>query len=152
VLFEGTILENLTVFRVEERLDRAFAVSQSLGLNESIARLPDGFDTRIGVGSIDRLPIGLRQRIAVARALIAVPKPRIILFDEANALLDAHSDEQLGALMRQYKGVATIVIISHRPGLLQLADRLLVLSDGRLAPGEVPAHPAIGHVWKGEVA
>jgi ATP-binding cassette subfamily C protein LapB len=152
VLFEGTILENLTVFRVEERLDRAFAVSQSLGLNESIARLPDGFDTRIGVGSIDRLPIGLRQRIAVARALIAVPKPRIILFDEANALLDAHSDEQLGALIRQYKGVATIVIISHRPGLLQLADRLLVLRDGTLASADVPAHPAIGHPSKSDVA
>jgi len=133
MLFEGTILENLTTFRTEERLDRAFAIAQSLGLSDPIARLPEGFDTRIGTGSVDGLAIGLRQRIAVARALAAVAKPRIILFDEANALLDKQSDELLIRLLRQYKGTATIILNSHRPAVLALADRMLVLEDGALS-------------------
>jgi len=132
VLFEGTILENLTTFRTEERLDRAFAMAQALGLSDSIARLPDGFDTKIGNGVSDGLPVGLRQRIGVARALTAVSKPKFILFDEANALLDRSSDDLLIRMLRQHKGLATIVIISHRPALLALADRLLEIEEGEI--------------------
>jgi ATP-binding cassette subfamily C protein LapB len=134
VLFEGTILENLTMFRTEERLDRAFAIAQTLGLSDKIARLPEGFDTRIGNGAVDGIPVGMRQRIAVARALIAVVRPRIILFDEANALLDKQSDDQLIQLLRQHKGNATIVLNSLRPAVLALADRLLSVEDGALVP------------------
>lgn len=134
VMFEGTILENLTTFRTEERLDRAFAMAQALGLSDSIARLPEGFDTRIGNGLADGLPVGLRQRIGVARALTAVAKPKFILFDEANALLDRSSDDLLIRMLRQHKGLATIVIISHRPALLALADRLLEIEEGELVP------------------
>jgi ATP-binding cassette subfamily C protein LapB len=138
VMFEGTILENLTTFRTEERLDRAFAMAQSLGLNDMIARLPDGFDTKISSGLADGLPVGLRQRIGVARALTAVARPKFILFDEANALLDKSSDDLLIELLRQHKGTATIVIISHRPALLALADRLLEIEEGEIIPQRAP--------------
>ena len=135
VLFEGTILENLTTFRTEERLEQAFAVAEAMGLSDTIARLPEGFDTKIGDGAVDGLPVGLRQRLAVARAFIAVPKPRIILFDEANALFDSQSDEALIQLLRQHKGNATMVLISHRPTILSLADHVLSLQDGTLVAG-----------------
>jgi len=134
VLFEGTILENLTTFRTEERLDRAFAIAQSLGLSDLIARLPDGFDTKVASGLADGLPVGLRQRIGVARALTAVARPKFILFDEANALLDRSSDDLLIQMLRQHKGMATIVIISRRPALLALADRLLEIEEGEIVP------------------
>lgn len=139
MLFEGTILENLTMFRTEERLDRAFAIAQSLGLSDRIARLPEGFDTRIGNGAVDGIPVGMRQRIAVARALITVARPRILLFDEANALLDKQSDDRLIQLLRQHKGNATIVLNSLRPAVLALADRILTLEDGVLSPQARPA-------------
>lgn len=143
VLFEGTILENLTMFQTEERLDRAFAIAQSLGLSDRIARLPEGFDTPIGNGAVDGIPVGMRQRIAVARALITVTRPRIILFDEANALLDKQSDDQLIRLLRQYKGNATILLNSLRPAVLALADRTLILEDGMLSPQGAAAPAAI---------
>lgn len=144
VLFEGTILENLTMFETEARLDRAFAIAETLGLSDTIARLPEGFDTRIGNGAVDGVPVGLRQRIAVARALIAVARPRIILFDEANALLDKQSDDRIIQILRQHKGSATIILNSLRPAVLALADRVLVLDSGALRPhrpagGPVPA-------------
>jgi ATP-binding cassette, subfamily C, bacterial LapB len=141
-LFEGTILENLTMFQTESRLDRAFAIAESLGLSDTIARLPEGFDTRIGSGAVDGIPVGLRQRIAVARALIAVARPRIILFDEANALLDQQSDDRIIQLLRQHKGSATIILNSLRPAVLALADHVLTLENGALRPYQAPNLPA----------
>jgi ATP-binding cassette, subfamily C, bacterial LapB len=141
-LFEGTILENLTMFQTETRLDRAFAIAEALGLSDTIARLPEGFDTRIGNGAVDGIPVGLRQRIAVARALIAVARPRIILFDEANALLDQQSDDRIIQLLRQHKGSATIILNSLRPAVLALADRVLTLENSTLRPYETPRLPA----------
>ncbi|MEM9684554.1 MAG: hypothetical protein AAF942_14880, partial [Pseudomonadota bacterium] len=110
-------------------------VAEAMGLSDTIARLPEGFDTKIGDGAVDGLPVGLRQRLAVARAFIAVPKPRIILFDEANALFDSQSDEALIQLLRRHKGNATMILISHRPTILSLADHVLSLQDGTLATG-----------------
>ncbi len=141
-LFEGTILENLTMFQTEARLDRAFAIAETMGLSDTIARLPEGFDTRIGNGAVDGIPVGLRQRIAVARALIAVARPRIILFDEANALLDKQSDDRIIEILRQHKGSATIILNSLRPAVLALADHVLTLENGALRPYERPNRPA----------
>lgn len=142
VLFEGTILENLTTFRTEERLEQAFAIAEAMGLRDTIARLPEGFDTKIGAGAVDGLPVGLRQGFAVARAFIATPNPRLILFDEANALFDSQSDEALTGLLRQHRGKATMVLISHRPTILKLADRVLSLQDGTLVTGGPAQLPA----------
>lgn len=138
-LFEGTILENLTMFKVDEHLDRAFEISNQLGLNDVIARLPDGYDTMVGNGPEAGLPGGVRQRIVIARSLVLAGDPRIILFDEANSLLDPRSDDLLIALLQQYRGRATMILVSHRPKILELADRGLALRDGRLSPEELPA-------------
>ncbi len=143
-LFDGTILENLTMFKVDENLDRAFEISHQLGLNDVIARLPDGYDAQVGGGPEAGLPGGVRQRIAIARALIVVKDPRVILFDEANALLDPQSDALLGELLQRYRGRTTMILVSHRPTIINLAHRKFILANGTLTPQQTPPSPDSG--------
>ena len=103
-----------------------------LGLTDVIARLPEGYDTKVSNGPDDGLPVSIKQRLAIARSLALVDHPRIILFDEANALLDPQSDLQLVDLLREYRGSATMVLISHRPKVLDLADRVYSIHDGQM--------------------
>lgn len=131
-LFHGTLLENLTMFRGRRYFEEALRLAGELGLDEFIARLPQGYDTLIDSSSHDQLPGGVRQRIAIIRALI--DKPKVILFDEANTALDHASDARLRDLLRRLRGHVSIVLVSYRPSLLELADRRFELTDGRLVP------------------
>ena len=131
-LFHGTILDNLTMFRGRRYFDEALRLAAELGLDEFVARMPMGYDTLIDSSSHDQLPGGVRQRIAVIRAL--VDQPRIILFDEANTALDQESDTRLRELLRRMKGHVTIVLVSYRPSLLELADRRFELVGAQLRP------------------
>lgn len=132
VLFNGTILENMTMFREGEIIDRALHLSERLGVARALARSPDGYQTKVGDGSSDALPGGIRQRISIVRALASHSDPRIILFNDANATLDSESDRLLLDLLREYQGRATMVIVSHRPSFLKLADRNFIVRDGTL--------------------
>ena len=133
VLFQGTILENLTMFR-DQRRDEAMKAATLLGLESVVARMPMGFETTVGKESQDFLSGGVKQRIAIARAL--TPHPPIVLFDEANVAMDAKGDALLKRLLQQIKGQCTIVLVSHRPSLLELADRTFILKDGRVCEEE----------------
>lgn len=128
-LFDGTIIENLTMFRDGTAIDSARAIAGAMGLHEIVARLPRGYDTAVG-GSNAALPGGVRQCIAVVRALVG--KPRLVLYDEADSQLDRDGDAKLKAVLAGLKGTATLIIVSHRPSILALADRTYTLVDGRL--------------------
>ncbi len=130
VLFQGTIIQNLTLFRGATAVDAAIEAARLLGVDEAIRHLPEGYQTRVGDGAELDLPVGLKQGIGMARAL--AHDPRIILFDEANGGLDSAADQRLRATLETKRGSATIVIISHRPSLLNLADRRFELIDGHL--------------------
>ncbi len=130
VMFQGTILENLTMFQGGDAIDEAMHFSRLLGLDQIVNRLPRGYDTPIGGGANEILPGGARQRIAIARALIG--RPKLVLFDEANTSLDSSSDEFLKNTLLYLKGRHTMILVSHRPSLLRLADRSFVLTNGRL--------------------
>ena len=131
-LFHGTILDNLVMFRGRAFVDEALRLAGELGLDEYVARMPQGYETVIDSSAHDQLPGGVRQRVAVIRALVR--KPRIVLFDEANTALDMESDLKLKALLRRLKGGTTLVLVSYRPSLLDLADRRFELADGLLVP------------------
>jgi ATP-binding cassette, subfamily C, bacterial LapB len=134
LLFRGTLRDNLVQFAGGAAEMRALALANELGLNEVIARLPDGLETWIGDDMSYALPSGVRQKIAIVRALVA--DPPIILFDEANSNFDQEGDLQLGALLARLRQEKTIVMVSHRPSLQRMADRHLVFEDGRLVPTE----------------
>ncbi|MCG8493021.1 MAG: ATP-binding cassette domain-containing protein, partial [Sneathiellales bacterium] len=120
-IFQGTIMDNLTMFRKGSLIDEALIQSKNLGLDDAIRRLPRGYDTLVGESASDSLPGGIRQRIAIARAL--VQKPEVILFDEANTSMDAAGDEILKNVLFKLKGQSTLIMVSHRPSLMKLADQ-----------------------------
>ena len=132
VLFRGTILENLTLFQGSTAVDNALNAARLLGVDEAIRHLPEGYQTMVGDGAEMELPVGLRQGIGMARAI--AQRPRVVLFDEANGGLDAAADNRLKSALETLKGKASIVIVSHRPSLLALADRQFDIVDGGLVP------------------
>jgi ATP-binding cassette subfamily C protein LapB len=140
-LYRGTMLENITMFDAGQAED-AIAQAEALGLGPIVASLPLGWDTPVGDSAGETLPRGIRQRIAIARALL--PKPRIVLFDEANMAVDSAGDAHIKDVLDGLKGDRTLVLVTHRPSLLKMADRVFDLADGRLTPRPVPdsASPA----------
>ncbi|WP_245644328.1 peptidase domain-containing ABC transporter [Magnetospirillum moscoviense] len=143
VLFQGTILQNITMFRPEFD-DVAVETAGLLGLDEVVATMAMGFDTPVGDGAYDSLPRGIKQRIAIARAL--VNNPRIVLFDEANTAIDSAGDNFLRVWLERAKGRRTLVLVTPRPSMVKMADRVFDLENGRLtprAPREPQAPPAL---------
>lgn len=126
ILFNGTILENITMFR-DDKSDDALDISKILGLDTVVAHMPQGYETKVGDGASDKLPRGFRQRIAIARAL--VDKPRILLFDEANTSMDGAGDATLKFLLERLKGRVTLVLVTPRPSMLSIADRIFDIVD-----------------------
>jgi ATP-binding cassette, subfamily C, bacterial LapB len=131
-LFQGTILENLTMFRGDAHVDVAMQMAERLGLHEAIGRMPKGYDTMVEHAANDGLPGGVRQRIALVRALTLVEDPKLILFDEANTYLDQKSDALLLNLLREYRSSCAMAIVSHRPSFLALADRSYEIREHRV--------------------
>lgn len=132
VMFKGTILENITGFRKEIGVDRVIEIARRLGLDDIVMRMPQGYDTEVGGQASETLPRGVKQRIAVARALIDYP--RIVLFDEANSSLDIAGDNIMASLMLELKKHCTLVMVSHRPSLIALANKQYRLVDQHLVP------------------
>jgi len=130
ILFEGSILENMTLYREGEAIEQAIELSRLLGLEEIITRLPSGLDTQVGGAAVDTLSEGVRQKIIMVRSLVGHPK--IMLFDDANANFDIRNDNRLQEVIKEFKLDRTLVVVSHRPSFLKLCDRHLLLADGKL--------------------
>ncbi len=129
VLFDGTIRENLTMFR--PHLDAAaLKIAEITGLDDDVALLPMGYETRIGDGAAQVLAHGVAQQIAIVRAFTG--RPRIMLFDEANVALDRTHDALLRHVLQRLHGHWTLVMVTHRPSMLAIADRVFRIVDGTL--------------------
>ena len=137
LLFAGTVKENIA--RFSTFLGEATASSidamviraaETCGAHEMILRLPMGYDTPLGWGGRG-LSAGQAQRIALARALFG--EPRILILDEPNAHLDMEGEVHLANALSglRSRGVTTLVV-AHRPGVLAIVDKLMVLRDGRV--------------------
>lgn len=137
-LFEGTILDNVAMFRSGEARKRAIEVMRFLGLEDYVSRLPDGLDTKLSGTRADRVPGGIKQRLVLARALVDAPE--ILLFDNANVGLDSASDAKLLRAFTEMKGERTIIVACMRPSYLRLCDRLFELKDGHLTPWKLPQY------------
>lgn len=126
-IFSGTIMENLTMFGPEKR-DFARKMTQLLGLEATINLLPDGYETRLGEGIGDDLPMSIAQQVNIVRALTS--RPRVLALDEANTLLDAIAERALIKALNVLRGSLTIIIVTHRPSILALCDQQIAIEEG----------------------
>ncbi|MBF0193255.1 MAG: ATP-binding cassette domain-containing protein [Magnetococcales bacterium] len=129
MLFKGSILENIHLFRPGYE-EAAIATSELLQLEAYVSKLPRGYETVIDDGADESTPKGIKQRITIARSLVTSPK--IVLFDEANTALDGAGDDNLGNVLADMRGRATVIMVSARPSLLKLAKRVFLLEDGQV--------------------
>ena len=139
-LLDGTVFDNIS--RMAD-VDAAAVVdaARKAGLHEMIGRLPLGYDTWVG-GDSFALSGGQRQRIALARALFG--SPRLLVLDEANSSLDHLGDEALAAAILDAKrDGAAILVITHRPAILAVIDRLVVLKQGMVDRCVPPSHSLV---------
>ncbi len=129
-LFSGSVRHNIARFRDDITDEQVVRAAQLAGVHELILRMPKGYDTDVGEGGVT-LSAGQRQRVGLARAMLA--DPAFVVLDEPNASLDAEGEEALMKAIETLKaGGATVVIISHKPGIFRTADRLLMLREGRV--------------------
>ena len=130
VLFNGTIMENLTMFQVDEFYQKAKTIAELLGLAEVIEKLPQGYETLVATSTMEALPQGITQRIALARPLLY--DAPIVIFDEANLGIDMHGDNAIRKLLERIKGRCTLILISHRPSILKLVDKQYQIEDKKI--------------------
>lgn len=131
-LFAGTIRENLTLVRADANDDQCREALRRASALPIIERGGHGLDTRIGEGGL-RLSGGERQRIAIARALLR--DPEFLIFDEATSNLDPISERAITATIRELSrtnAARLTLIVAHRLSTIAHADRVVVLSEGRV--------------------
>jgi ABC-type multidrug transport system fused ATPase/permease subunit len=126
-LFSASVAENIAYARADatrEEIERAARRAQA---HEFIERLPDGYDTRVGERGLT-LSGGQRQRLAIARAFLA--DPRILVLDDATSSVDASTEQEIKAALRDVMAGRTTFVIAHRLSTISLADEIVVLEDG----------------------
>jgi ATP-binding cassette, subfamily C, bacterial LapB len=128
-LFQGTVLQNIAMFRSGGALENGRTAARLIGLEDDIFALPDGYETAIGERN-EVFSEGFQQRVAIARAL--AQRPAVLLFDEANAKLDRASDQKLKEGLERIKGQTTIIVASNRPSFLTICDAIYDLTAAGL--------------------
>ena len=129
-LLPGTIAENIARFRPDAEHEQIFTAARIADVHDMILSLPAGYDTRVGVPD-QPLSGGQVQRLGLARALFGAPP--ILVLDEPDAHLDVVGDNALKyAIQIMRSRGSTVIVMAHRPRLLNELDKVLVLHAGRM--------------------
>jgi ATP-binding cassette, subfamily B, bacterial len=129
VLFNDSVAANISYGRPSATRAEIAAAAMMANAHEFIMQLPKGYDSRVGEGG-RALSGGQRQRIAIARAFLV--NPAVLVLDEATAALDAESEQAVQAALRSLRHGRTTFIVAHRLNTVRDADRILVVSEGRV--------------------
>lgn len=131
-VFNMSIKENLTL--VDPNRERQIEACKRVGIHEFIERLPKGYNTIIGEEN-NVLTGGQKQLLAIARALLS--KSEILLFDEVTSNIDSSDTCRVGEVLLDLKADHTIVLVTHKPEMMEIADRVIVMDKGKVvAKGE----------------
>lgn len=129
-LFDGTVAENIARFGPLDD-EAIISAAQQADIHDTILRLPNGYETRLGPSGT-MLSGGQRQRVGLARAIYG--NPSFVVLDEPNSNLDGQGEVSLLATLKALRDAGTtLIIITHRPAILQAADKILVLQEGAIA-------------------
>ncbi len=129
-LFSATIAENIAFARPEAGLDDIRHVARLARIDQFIMSLPRQYDTIVGEYGVG-LSGGQKQRIAIARTLLQ--DPRMLILDDCTSSLDAETERQIQAQLSDLMEGRTTIIVAQRVSTLTLADRIVVLADGRIS-------------------
>ena len=125
-LFDDTLEANVRVGRSDASAAELDEAARLSGVDEIVARLPLGWDTRVGEGG-RALSGGERQRVSIARALLK--DSPIVLFDEATSALDPENEHRVTAAMDKLRRNATLIVIAHKLDTITAADQIVVLDE-----------------------
>ena len=128
-LFSGTVADNIRFGRPDATDAEVAAAATAVGAQEFISALPEGYDTDVAKRG-GRLSAGQRQLVAFARAFLA--DPAVLILDEATSSLDIPSERLVQRALRTVLADRTALIIAHRLSTVAIADRVLVLENGRI--------------------
>ena len=134
-LFFGTIADNISYGKPEAAREEIIAAAKAARAHEFIMKLVDGYDSMVGERG-QQLSGGERQRISIARALLI--DPAILILDEATSSVDTETEREIQRALDNLVHGRTTIAIAHRLGTLRLANRLVVLEDGRIS--EIGTH------------
>jgi ATP-binding cassette subfamily B protein len=129
-LFSDTVAGNIAYGRPDATQDEIELAAERAQAAGFIAELPNGYETRVGERGLT-LSGGQRQRIAIARAFLA--DPRVLVLDDATSSVDASTEREIKAALREVMEGRTTFVIAHRLSTIALADDIVVLEDGRIA-------------------
>ena len=129
VLFNDTLFYNIQYGRPEASREEVEAAARAAQLEDFIARLPDGWETRVGERGL-KLSGGEKQRVAIARTLLK--NPDILIFDEATSALDSRTEKAIQAQLDAAARGRTTLVIAHRLSTVMNADEIIVLDQGRI--------------------
>ena len=129
VIFGASARDNLRYGRWDAHDDELWAAAEAANAAEFLRKLPEGLDTYLGEGGA-RLSGGQRQRVAIARALLR--DAPILLLDEATSALDAESERLVQQALERLMSTRTTLVIAHRLATVRAAERIIVMSDGRI--------------------
>ena len=130
-LLEGTVADNICLHDPDADPAEIVRAARTASVYDLILEFPDGFNTEVGSGG-DRLSAGQRQLVALARTLYGNRK--LIVLDEPNSNLDPNGEHRLArAIAEAKKRKCCIILITHRPAILNLMDKVLILDNGRVA-------------------
>jgi ABC-type multidrug transport system fused ATPase/permease subunit len=134
-LFSGSVADNIGFGKVGASRADIVAAAKAVGAHDFIAALPEGYDTDVRKRG-GRLSAGQRQLVAFARAFLA--DPAVLILDEATSSLDVPTERAVQRALHTVLAERTALIIAHRLSTVEIADRVLVLSDGRIVEDGTP--------------
>ncbi|MBD8077795.1 ABC transporter ATP-binding protein [Cellulosimicrobium arenosum] len=134
-LFSGTVRENIALGRPGATQAEIEAAARAVGAHEFVLRMPDGYDTDVNKRG-GRVSAGQRQLLSFARAFLA--DPAVLVLDEATSSLDLPGERLVQEGLRTLLADRTAIIIAHRLSTVAIADRVLVMADGRIVEDGTP--------------
>ena len=135
-LFSGSVADNIGFGNLDATREEIVAAAAAVGAHEFITALPEGYDTDVRKRG-GRLSAGQRQLVAFARAFLA--DPAVLILDEATSSLDVPTERAVQRALRTVLAHRTALIIAHRLSTVEIADRVLVLSGGRIVEDGPPS-------------
>ena len=143
-MFNDSIVDNIRYGHAEATMEQVIAAAKAANAHDFISKLPGGYDTKVGERGV-RLSGGQKQRISIARAFLA--NPTVLLLDEPTSSVEPDSEAAIIAALDRLMTGRTTVLTSHRPSLINGADYVYVIEDGRVTEQGPPSDLARGDGW-----